>query len=45
MLHLPPLRERGEDVLRLAEAFLARFAGEEGRPMPSLGMEAAAALM
>ncbi|MGQ3676540.1 sigma 54-interacting transcriptional regulator [Xanthobacter sp. TB0139] len=44
-LHLPPLRERGEDVLRLAEAFLARFAGEEGRPMPRLGAEAAAALM
>jgi two-component system repressor protein LuxO len=30
-LRLPPLRERGEDVLRLARAFLAAFAEEEGR--------------
>ncbi|QCK85997.1 sigma-54-dependent Fis family transcriptional regulator [Phreatobacter aquaticus] len=30
-IHLPPLRERGEDVLALARAFLARFAEEEGR--------------
>ena len=28
---LPPLRERGEDVILLAEAFLARSAGEEGK--------------
>ncbi|WP_454914747.1 sigma-54-dependent transcriptional regulator [Xanthobacter sediminis] len=40
-LHLPPLRERGDDVIRLAEAFLARFAGEEGRPLPRLTGEAA----
>ncbi|MFS8036005.1 sigma-54-dependent transcriptional regulator [Xanthobacter sp. AM11] len=43
-LHMPPLRERGEDVILLAEAFLARCAGEEGRPLPRLGPEAAAAL-
>jgi two-component system repressor protein LuxO len=30
-IHLPPLRQRGADVLALAEAFLARFAQEEGR--------------
>ncbi len=30
-VHLPPLRERGDDVLLLAEAFLDRFASEEGR--------------
>jgi two-component system repressor protein LuxO len=30
-LHLPPLRERDDDVLRLADAFLARFASEEGK--------------
>jgi len=30
-IHLLPLRERREDVLRLAEAFLARFAAEERR--------------
>ncbi|MFG1401360.1 sigma-54-dependent transcriptional regulator [Xanthobacter sediminis] len=43
-LHLPPLRERGDDVIRLAEAFLARFAGEEGRPLPRLTPEAAEVL-
>lgn len=36
-LALPPLRERGDDVIFLAEAFLARFAGEEGRPISRLG--------
>ncbi|QCI65726.1 sigma-54-dependent transcriptional regulator [Phreatobacter stygius] len=30
-LHLPPLRQRGEDVMMLARAFLVRFAAEEGR--------------
>jgi two-component system, repressor protein LuxO len=30
-LHLPPLRERREDIAPLANAFLARFAAEEGR--------------
>lgn len=30
-LHLPPLRQRGEDVLALARAFLERFGAEEGR--------------
>jgi len=35
-IHLLPLRERREDILPLAEAFLARFAAEEGaRPSPS----------
>jgi two-component system repressor protein LuxO len=29
-IHLQPLRERREDILPLAEAFLARFAAEEG---------------
>lgn len=28
---LPPLRERGADILLLAEDFLVRFAGEEGK--------------
>lgn len=43
-LGLPPLRARGDDVLLLAQAFLARAAGEEGRPLPRLGPEALAAL-
>jgi two-component system repressor protein LuxO len=43
-LHLPPLRARAGDVMRLAEAFLARFSAEEGRCFT--GFEpAAAALM
>ncbi|MDQ0503918.1 sigma-54-dependent transcriptional regulator [Xanthobacter agilis] len=44
-LHLPPLRERGDDVIRLAEAFLARFAGEEGRPLPRLTADVCAVLL
>jgi two-component system response regulator HydG len=31
-IHLPPLRERQEDLLALADHFLARFARELGRP-------------
>lgn len=30
-VHLPPLRERGDDVLELAHSFLLRFSQEEGR--------------
>ena len=30
-IRMPSLRERGEDVARLAAAFLARFSAEEGR--------------
>lgn len=43
-LHLPPLRARDDDVVQLAEAFLARFSREEGRPLPRLGPEGWAAL-
>ena len=32
-VHLPPLRERREDVLHLARAFLKRFASQAGRPI------------
>jgi len=31
-LVIPPLRERREDILPLAQHYLARFAAEEGRP-------------
>lgn len=30
-IHMPPLRDRGEDVIEIAEAALERFAAEEGR--------------
>jgi DNA-binding NtrC family response regulator len=30
-VHLPPLRERGDDILPLANAFLKRFAAQAGR--------------
>ena len=30
-IHMPPLRERAEDVIEIAETALARFAEEEGR--------------
>ena len=39
MLHLPPLRERGDDVTLLAEAFLARFSAQYGLQFPSLSVE------
>ncbi|HVT56086.1 MAG TPA: sigma-54 dependent transcriptional regulator, partial [Xanthobacteraceae bacterium] len=32
-LHLPPLRERAGDIVRLARAFLSRYAEEEGRAL------------
>ncbi len=37
---LPPLRERGEDILLLARHFLARFAEEEGRRPMRIGVDA-----
>jgi two-component system, repressor protein LuxO len=30
-IHMPPLRQRGEDVIEIAEAALARFSSEEDR--------------
>ncbi len=44
-IHLPPLRERGDDVLRLADHFVARFAGDYDLPAPILGPGLRAALM
>ena len=37
---LPPLRERGDDVLLLIRHFAARFASESGRPDPQFSDEA-----
>ena len=35
-VHLPPLRERGDDLLLLARSFLAAFAAEPGVAVPEL---------
>ena len=35
-LSLPPLRERGEDVVQLATAFLEKFSKQYGIPLPAL---------
>ncbi|MFN6951294.1 MAG: sigma-54-dependent transcriptional regulator [Albidovulum sp.] len=35
-IHMPPLRDRGTDVVTIAEAALARFAREEGRQFRTL---------
>ncbi len=44
-IHMPPLRERGEDVIEIAEAALIRFAEEEGRRFQGLSPEVQAQLM
>lgn len=43
-LTLPPLRERPEDIVTLAEGFLARFVSDYGRPARGFSDEALAAL-
>jgi two-component system response regulator PilR (NtrC family) len=44
-LQVPPLRERGEDVLMLAHHTLVRLAGEQGVPTPHLTAAAQQALL
>ena len=39
-IHVPPLRERGDDVIRLAQHFVAEFAREYGRRPKALSAEA-----
>jgi DNA-binding NtrC family response regulator len=43
-VHLPPLRERLDDVVPLAEQFLAACAREQGAPAPAIEPALAAAL-
>lgn len=45
VLELPPLRERGEDVLLLTRHFLRRWARAEGLPAPVLTPEAVRAFL
>jgi DNA-binding NtrC family response regulator len=44
-IHLPPLRDRGEDVLLLAEHFLRTLAAQYGMPAPSLTPDLRRALL
>jgi len=45
LLHLPPLRERGEDILLLAEHFLTRFGAKYGKGARQINPDAREALM
>jgi two-component system response regulator PilR (NtrC family) len=44
-LHVPPLRERGDDVLLLAQHVLARLADSQAVPVPRLTRQAQSTLM
>ncbi len=44
-LSLPPLRDRGEDVLIIAEGLLSRMAKQHDLPVPRLGADGRAALL
>ena len=43
-LQIPPLRERGEDILHLARALITRFAESYQKPVPDLSDDAIAAI-
>ncbi len=44
-IELPALRERGEDILTLAESFLERFSKEEGKAAPAMSEAMRASLI
>jgi two-component system response regulator HydG len=43
-IHIPPLRERGDDILLLIQHFVSKFAREASRPVPRLSDNAIEAL-
>lgn len=43
-IHLPPLRERKEDIQPLCEHFLAKYSAENGRSLAKVGTDALALL-
>jgi transcriptional regulator with PAS, ATPase and Fis domain len=43
-IHLPPLRERAEDLPKLVQAFLKSYAGKHGRKLSSISTQALALL-
>jgi transcriptional regulator with PAS, ATPase and Fis domain len=45
ILRLPPLRDRTEDILPLAEHLLGKFAKEQSKPGPQLSADARALLL
>jgi DNA-binding NtrC family response regulator len=45
LLRLPPLRERGEDILALAQFYLRQFSTKYGKPARRIGAEAQAQLL
>ena len=44
-LRVPPLRERGEDILMLAHHILQRLSDEQGIPLPDLSADARGVLL
>jgi two-component system, NtrC family, response regulator AtoC len=45
LIHLPPLRERGEDIIILAKSFLNTFCKENNMPSVSISKEAISILL
>jgi DNA-binding NtrC family response regulator len=43
-IHVPPLRERKDDIPLLAQAFLQEFAGDNGKPIEGFDPKARAAI-
>ncbi len=45
VLNLPPLRERGDDIMLLANLFLIKFAGQSGKKVKGLSKQARELIM